>query len=235
MASRCEVVLAAASEQQAQQLAALAITEVRRIESKYSRYRADSVLSRINAQAGRASVAIDSETASLLDYAEALFVSSAGLFDITSGVLRRAWNFKQQHVPDDESLAPLLALVSWSQVQRSQQEIFLPQVGMEIDFGGFGKEYAADRAASVLLAQGVQHGYVNLGGDLRIFGPMPDGSAWQIGIADPRASNAGTTCANLPVQSGALATSGDYERYIEVDGVRHCHILLPHNGHSVRY
>ncbi len=236
MASRCEVLIAGVAQAQAQAWADLAIAEVRRIEAKFSRYASasnTSIIHHINANAGKAAVAIDSETAHLLHYADALFTSSGGLFDISSGILRRAWNFQQARVPSEAELAPLLPLINWAKVEHRAEQIFLPEVGMEIDFGGFGKEYAADRAASLLQAQGAQHGYVNLGGDLRIFGPRLDGSSWQIGIQDPRQID--RTCASLAVSQGGLATSGDYERFFELAGQRHCHILLPHSGLSVHY
>lgn len=233
MASRCEVRLAAPDEAGARALAQQAIDEVRRIEAKYSRYRADSIVSRINAAAGKESVACDSETMSLLDYADALFDASGGRFDITSGVLRRAWDFRQAVLPHPSQLAPLLELVGWQDVERLDGAIYLPRAGMELDFGGFGKEYAADRAAETLGRLGVLHGYVNLGGDMRFLGPRPDGAPWEIGIQDPRASCA--VAAGVPVRRGALATSGDYERFIEVDGERYCHILDPRTGMPVRY
>jgi len=230
MASDCEVMLPAPDRAAAERLARCAIDEVRRIETKYSRYRPDSIVSRIGAAAGREWVALDAETAGLLGYADALFQSSGGRFDITSGVLRRAWDFRAARVPDDAELAPLLELIGWDQVQRRPDAVRLPRAGMELDFGGFGKEYAADRAAAMLAAQGVRHGYVNLGGDLRALGPQPDGSPWRIGIQDPR--DADGIIASLPLASGALATSGDYERFMEVDGQRHCHILDPRTGRS---
>jgi len=108
----------------------------------------------------------------------------------------------------------------------------LPDAGMEIDFGGFGKEYAADRAAALLERDGAASGIVNLGGDLRVLGPRPDGSAWSIGIQHPRAP--GSTIASIRLARGALATSGDYERFFEVDGKRYCHILNPATGWPVQ-
>jgi thiamine biosynthesis lipoprotein len=233
MASTCEVRLAARDEEEARRLAQPAIDEVRRIEVKYSRYRPDSVVSRINAAAGQGSVECDDETVSLFGYADALHQASGGLFDITSGVLRRAWNFREARIPTAEQLRPLLALIGWSGVQwqTGSSHIALPRAGMEIDFGGFGKEYAADRAGAILAEQGVQHGYVNLGGDMRIVGPQPDGSPWVIGIQDPRRHD--TTVAAIPIESGALTTSGDYERYFDLDGRRYCHILNPHTGMPV--
>lgn len=232
MASRCEVRLAAFDEAQARSLARFAIDEVRRIEIKYSRYRPDSIVSRINAAAGAAWIDCDDETSALFGYADALFQASGGLFDITSGVLRRAWDFRAARVPDEKELAPLLGLIGWQSVLREAGRIRLPQAGMEIDFGGFGKEYAADRAAAILAAQGVHSGYLNLGGDMRIIGPQPDGAAWSIGIQDPRKADG--LIATIPVTSGALTTSGDYERFFELGGRRYCHILDPRDGQPVQ-
>lgn len=233
MASRCELRLDAPDTATARRLAQQAIAEVRRIESKYSRYRPDSVVARINAAAGRAPVACDSETAALMAYADALHGASGGLFDITSGVLRRAWDFRQPRRPAAAALAPLLALVDWRQVRCDAAGVYLARPGMEIDFGGFGKEYAADRAAALLAAAGVRHGYVNLGGDMRFIGPQPDGQPWRIAIQDPRQPDG--VVASIPVSAGALATSGDYERFFELDGQRYCHILDPRDGMPVRY
>jgi thiamine biosynthesis lipoprotein len=104
---------------------------------------------------------------------------------------------------------------------------------MEVDFGGFGKEYAADRAAEVLRAAGARHGFVDLGGDIRAIGPQPGGAPWSIGIAHPR--EPGATIAAIEVADGAVCTSGDYERFFELDGVRYCHVLDPRSGRPVRH
>ena len=201
MASRCEVRLTLADESSAKKLAQLAIDEVRRIEAKYSRYRPDSVVSQISAQAGRDWVECDDETCALLDFADQLFTKSDGLFDITSGVLRRAWNFRQPALPSADGLRDVCALIDWRSVQRNGRCIRLPKAGMELDFGGFGKEYAADRAAQVLMAQGVRHGYVNLAGDIHVMGPQSEkdkeGQPWLIGIQDPR--HADKLVASIPI------------------------------------
>lgn len=233
MASRCEIRLAAVDGHAAEELAQAAIAEVRRIERTYSRYRADSIVSRINAAAGRYRVECDDETLQLLAYADHLYGVSGGLFDITSGVLRRAWDFRQPRVPARDELAPLLALVNWPAVQREDGGIFLPRAGMEIDFGGFGKEYAADRACALLMQGGVRHGYVNLGGDMRFLGPQPDGRPWSIGIQDPRKRDG--TIASIAVSHGALTTSGDYERFFDIGGTRYCHVLNPRTGMPVSH
>ena len=233
MASRCEIRLAAPDVHTAELLSRRAVAEVRRIEEKYSRYRPDSIVSRLNAAAGVEPVACDKETMALMSYAAALFGASEGLFDITSGVLRKAWDFRRPRVPGPQVLEPLLALIGWQKVECGTEEVFLRRAGMEIDFGGFGKEYAADRAAALLIEAGVRHGYVNLGGDMRFIGPRLDGRPWSIGIQDPRDPDA--VVASIPISHGALATSGDYERYFELDGQRYCHILDPRTGMPVRY
>jgi thiamine biosynthesis lipoprotein len=234
MASRCEVRLYAPDAAQAQAWADLAIGEVRRIEVKYSRYRDDSVISAINRAAGGKPVAVDDETAALLDFGASLHGQSDGRFDLTSGVLRRAWDFKARRVPTQADLDALRPLVDWTQVEWRDRHVRLPRAGMELDFGGIGKEYAADRAGGLLAERGVQHGLVNLGGDVRVLGPAPDGTPWRIAVQAPRGAP-GETLARLDVASGALATSGDYERFFEIDGRRYCHLLDARTGWPVAH
>lgn len=233
MGSRCEFRLAAADQTQAEALAQMAVSEVHRIEAKYSRYRSDSVVSKIAAQAGIGWVACDGETMALLDLADTLYQQSGGLFDVTSGVLRRAWNLSEPRLPSAPDLEMLRQLVNWPSVVRDSSRIRLPRVGMELDFGGFGKEYAADRAAGVLMGSGVLHGYVNLGGDIRVLGPQPDGRPWLMGIQDPRRMD--RMVATIPMAGGALATSGDYERFFQLGGQRYSHIVHPQSGYPVDY
>lgn len=233
MGSACEVVLAAASLEEAQVLGQAAIDEVLRIERKYSRYTSDSVIAQINRQAALAPVACDDETWSLFQFASQLFEKSDGLFDITSGVLRKAWNFKQAQVPSADMLDNLLPLIGWQKVIMKDQRIALPLQGMEVDLGGFGKEYAADRAAQMLKEKGIASGYVNLAGDMRFLGPKPSGEPWLIGIQDPRHTD--QVIATLPMSHGGLATSGDYERYFESNGQRYCHVLNPLTGWPVKH
>ena len=231
MGGPAEIQLAATDEASAHQLARPAIDEVMRLEAKYSRYRADSIISQINAAAGAHPVAVDDETWSLLAYADQLYTQSQGLFDISSGVLRRAWDFRSGRLPTQVEIDTARALVGWEQVVREQHRVYLPRPGMEIDFGGFGKEYAVDRAAAALQQQGVQHALVNLSGDARALGPKPDGTPWAMGVQHPR--DAARLLATVPLHSGALTTSGDYERYLIHEGQRYCHLLHPHTGWPV--
>jgi len=233
MGSQCEIQLEALAEAQAHMLAQYAIDEVKRIESKYSRYQPGSVVSQIASQAGHGWVECDDETLTLLDYADHLFSISDGLFDITSGVLRRAWDFQRTEIPSDDALQVLCDLINWPSVQRERRLVRLPKAGMELDFGGFGKEYAADQGAAVLLNHGVKRGYINLAGDVRVIGPKTGNQPWIIGIQDPR--NRDKLMASIAITSGGIATSGDYERYFELDGRRFCHILHPRSGRPVSF
>lgn len=232
MACGCEVRLVGADEVALRAAAAAAIGEVRRIEHKYSRYRGDSLLARWHEGAGSGrQEPVDGETAGLLDFAAALFDLSGGRFDVTAGVLRRAWDFRGGRPPTPEHLQSLLPLVGWPQLRWTGADLGLPRPGMEIDFGGFGKEYAADRAAAELLRFGVSGGYVELGGDIRVIGPGPDGRPWRFGIAHPRRPGALLACVDMA--SGGLATSGDYERWFEHEGRRYCHLLDARTGLSM--
>jgi thiamine biosynthesis lipoprotein len=231
MACENEIRFYTDDESRANEIAQKAVTEVRRIEAKYSRYRDDSVTSQINRCAGRAAVALDTETASLVHHGESCYRISQHRFDLTSGVLRRAWNFKSGIFPSEQAVNDLLPLVGWDKVQWDGQNLFLSRVGMEIDFGGIGKEYAADSAARVLASCGVEHGLVNLGGDIRVLGPHPDGSPWVVYIAHPR--QPGSVFMGINLHRGSLATSGDYQHFMEVNGRRYCHALNPLTGYPV--
>jgi thiamine biosynthesis lipoprotein len=233
MGTACMLRLPASDPQAAARAADAAMAEVARLERKYSRYRDDSLLSEINriAAAG-GEVAVDEETVGLIDDAFACHLQSGGLFDITSGVLRRAWDFRLGRLPEPGELERLLPLVGLQKLEWRAPRLSFPQPGMEIDFGGIVKEYAADRAAAACRAAGLSHGLVELGGDISVIGPQPDGSAWPIGVRHPARPD--EAMAVLSLGSGELASSGDYERFVEIDGIRCSHILDPRTGWPVR-
>lgn len=235
MASANELQIWADAESNARAAADAAIAEVSRIEAKYSRYRDDSVISSINRSAGNAPVTIDAETAALLRYADECYRLSGALFDITSGALRRAWDFRREppRLPSDSELSAALSAIGWRDVEWNDQAIGLPRAGMELDFGGIGKEYAADRMATVCLERGLSNVLINLGGDVRAAGPQRGGTPWMVGIRHPR--RVGEVIATVELSAGALATSGDYERFFEIDNRRYCHILNPRTGMPVRH
>jgi FAD:protein FMN transferase len=204
---------------------------VLRIERVYSRYRDDSVTTCINRAAGRQAVTLDEETAALIDYGTVCYEKSGGLFDLTSGVLRRCWNFREARVPTQAQIDAVLPLIGWQKVSWQRPRLMLPAAGMEIDFGGVGKEYAADRAAAALQNAGVPCALVNLAGDIRVLGVHPEGTPWRVGIQHPR--KAEEALAYVEVSDSAIATSGDYERFFDLEGRRYCHILNPKTGYPV--
>ncbi len=228
-----EVKLNAPDHAQAHGLSQLAIQEVLRIEAKYSRYRSDSVLSQLNLQAAHDWFECDDETSALLSYADALHQSSEGLFDLSSGVLRRAWKFDSGALPDPHLLNQLKQTIGWEHIERQDNRIRFTKPGIELDLGGIGKEYAADRASTILKSAGVDYGFVNLAGDLSVLGPQPDLKPWSIAIPHPRTTD--KILASITVAQGGIATSGDYERYFELNGKRYCHVLNPKTGYPVSY
>ena len=229
---------------------AAAEAEVRRLERKYSRYLPDSVTSEINRRAGEHSpVTIDRETWGLLNHAHTLWQESAGMFDLTSGVLRRAWDFKSSRLPARSEIDALLPLVGWDRVQWDETSVRLPECGMELDFGGCVKEYACDSAVAVLRQHYIAHALVDLSGDMAALGGQCDSSEcteeeisegdiagrvtpWQIGIRHPGKPD--EAIAHLSLVTGGLASSGDYQRCMEVEGQRYGHILNPKTGWPVQ-
>jgi FAD:protein FMN transferase len=234
MGTPCDIQLFAANDAEAKQATDAAIADVNRLEALYSRYRYDSFLSEINRVAAvGGSIKVDEETASLLDYAVTCYEQSDGLFDITSGILRRAWKFDQGKLPEQGAIESLLDKVGWHKVSWQKPVLSFSQPGMEIDFGGVVKEYAVDRAASLCQSLGIRHGVINLGGDIKVIGPRADGSPWRVGIRHPR--NRDALLDTISLYQGALASSGDYERCIIIDGVRYGHVLNPLTGWPVRH
>jgi thiamine biosynthesis lipoprotein len=207
--------------------------EVERIEKKFSRYQDESLLQTINKNAGKQPTKIDSETAGLLNYAQFCYQESDGLFDISSGILRQTWNFKSNRLPQQKIINKLLPLISWPSIEWDENTIYLPQAGMEIDFGGFGKEYAADQAAEVCKQLGIKHGLVDLGGDIRVIGDKEDQSGWAIGIRNPQSPN--NAISTIKLHNGALATSGNYERFMKIKDKHYCHILKATTGWPVNH
>jgi thiamine biosynthesis lipoprotein len=229
MASPCEVLVYTSERVEAIEAGQLAANEAWRVERKYSRYRDDSVVAWIHRQRGQVSV-LDTETASLMDFAQQCFEMSGGVFDITSGILRRAWKFDgSDRVPDPDSVEQLLPLIGFGKLQWRSPALLLPE-GMELDFGGIGKEYAVDRAYDILAVQCSRPFLVNFGGDLRANKRPPRGP-WQVGIERPDTDRLAAML--LELEHGALATSGNSRRFLVKDGIRYGHILDPRTGWPV--
>lgn len=231
MSSPCEVLLEAPSGLRAERLTRVAAHEALRIERKFSRYRDDNIIARINRAQGR-TLEVDSETANLLDYADQCYRLSDGLFDITSGVLHHAWRFDgSDNLPSQHSVEALLPHIGWHKVTWDRPRITLPP-GMEIDLGGLGKEYAVDRSA-LLLQQHADTGIViNFGGDIFVTGARCGGEPWSVAIDDPVASGK-ESVGQIRLSRGGLTTSGNARRFLLRDNIRYSHILNPKTGWPV--
>lgn len=234
MGCPCEIQLFAQDKSIAKKVADFAMTDVFRLEAKYSRYRPDSFLSQINRVAAKGdSISVDAETASLLDYAQTCYQQSDGLFDITSGLLRQAWKFDNHALPDQKLIDALLHRIGWHKLRWQAPLLSFSTPGMELDFGGIVKEYAADRAAALCQERGIHSGVVNLGGDVKLIGPRADGRPWRIGIQHPR--NRDNVLVTLKLFNGAIASSGDYQRFMLVNGTRYSHVINPKTGWPVSH
>jgi thiamine biosynthesis lipoprotein len=231
MSMRDGPALYANSDDEARRGFGLVRNEVARLDRKYSHFRADSVLAGLSRRAARpGGVNVDNETAALLDYAARQTRVSGGLFDITARRLTRLWD-RADRLPSPEAIERELGSTGWHRVEWDGKRLSLPR-GYELDLGGVVKEYAADRAAYLLKNNGFSSGYVDLGGDFHVLGPHPDGRSWHIGIRRPDKGDC--AAAAVRVQEGGLASSGDYERFSEIDGVRYSHFVDPRTGWAMK-
>tara|TARA_R110002167_G_scaffold20405_6_gene74640 strand:- start:1942 stop:2859 length:918 start_codon:yes stop_codon:yes gene_type:complete len=231
MASPCELLIDTQDENLAKQLTSIAQAEVIRIEKKFSRYRTDNLLHQINHNQGQ-SVIIDDETYRLLQFANTCFELSDGMFDLSSGVLRKAWNFNgSDQLPSPELVSSLLPLVGWQRLRFKHNELIMP-ADMELDFGGIGKEYAVDCVAKLCnQLEPKLSVVVNFGGDIQVTCPRKHEQYWHIGIESLQGED--LTAQLLHIKAGGLATSGDARRFLLKDGKRYSHILNPNTGYPV--
>jgi len=230
MASLCEIIIDTQDKALANKMGLIAANEAWRIEDKYSRYNKNSLCTRMNTKSGEI-VQIDSETFQLLEFADQCFEMSDGAFDITSGILRKAWHFDgSDNIPSKKCVQALLQFVDWRIVNYSA-DTFSMQQGMEIDFGGFGKEYAVDRAVLLLSKTANVPFLVNYGGDLAAHGRRKNNKPWEVGIEHPAFKSHQSKI--VKVKEGAIATSGDANRFLLRNGKRYSHILNIKTGWPV--
>jgi FAD:protein FMN transferase len=231
MASPCEILVDSDDRSDALLAARIAECEAGRIERKFSRYRSDNEIHKINNAEG-SPVEVDSETSLLIDYAATCYDVSDGMFDITSGVLRRVWKFDGGHyVPPEDDVREALRHVGWHRVTWDGRTLTMPP-RMEIDFGGIGKEYAVDRTAALIAARMERPFLVNFGGDLFASGPRRGDRPWIVGVDDPSRTGEGVLY-QVDLTRGGLATSGDARRFVMWRGRRLGHILSPKTGWPV--
>jgi FAD:protein FMN transferase len=234
LGTTCEVQYAAPSgDAQAAEFERHAVAWVTAFEAKYSRFKPDSLISRINAAAGRDWVEVDPEMEALLRLCDSLHFMTQGVLDPTALPLIQLWNYKaeQPRIPSAAEIGAARAKVGWKKVQRAPGKIFLPEAGMALDFGGFGKEYAVDFVAQIAIEHQLPCALVDFGHDLRAIGAPPGRPAWHVGLEDPK--KPGTAAGSIAVVGKGVASSGDYLRCFTVEGKRYGHIVDPRTGSPV--
>lgn len=234
LGTTCEIQFACADDALAARFETEAVAWVADFEARYSRFRPDSVIGRINAAAGRDWVEIDAEMEQLLDFCASVHFLTEGTLDVTATPVLRLWDYKAAvpRVPTDAEVAAALRLVGWRKVQRAPGRVFLPEPGMALDFGGWGKEYAVDAVAALARSLGITRALIDFGHDLHAVGAAPGKPGWHVGLEDP-ANPAGPCRGSIAAADLAVASSGDYLRGFTVGGRRYGHIVDPRTGRPV--
>ena len=236
MGNRFEISVVAESENYAIECIDDAVNEIRRIEKLLTTFDESSQTNSINRNAGIEPVIVDREVFELISRSKKISELTQGAFDITYGsVDKRIWNFDQNmtSLPDPAIARKLVRLINYENIilDKNNSTVFLREKGMRIGFGGIGKGYAADKAKSLLIQKGISSGIVNASGDLTVWGKQPDGETWTIGIADPNAAR--HAFSSLELTNTSIATSGNYEKFILVDGKKFSHTIDPKTGMPV--
>ncbi|HRG91489.1 MAG TPA: FAD:protein FMN transferase [Chitinophagaceae bacterium] len=233
MGNRFEISVVDDAEETANQHIDAAVEEIRRIEKLLTTFDTTSQTNQINQYAGEHPVKVDQEVFELIKRSKIISQLTQGAFDITYGsVDKRLWNFDQEMkaLPDAETAARMVRLINYRNVIMDEKKgtVFLKEAGMRIGFGGIGKGYAAEMARRLLIQRGVKSGVVNAAGDLTVWGYQPNGKPWTIGIADP--GSAKHPFSYLDITDMAVATSGNYEKFVVIDGKRYSHTIDPKTG-----
>jgi len=233
LGTKCSIKFRLPDERPALTFAAEALDWIGRFEEKFSRFKSDSLVSRVNREAGGDWVATDAEMEHLLNLAEDLHSRTDGILDPTMLPLLRVWDWKVAHakLPTKNEVKAALALTGWKKVQRKKGAVRLPEAGMGLDFGGFGKEFAVDMLAQLARAHRITDALIDLGRDIHALGGNGAHPFWHVGIED--GNQPGKCWGGLAVTDHAVSASGDYARYFTHDGVRYGHILDPRTGWPV--
>lgn len=210
-----------------------AFREMERIENLLSYQKSGSEISKINSAAGKHAVRISSETFSILQRSLVYAKKYNGLFDITIGPVSDLWGFSSPeggHLPLKKEIARRLAFVNYHDLilDEGDSTAYLEKESMLIDLGGIAKGYAIDRGSAILRGLGITNFILNAGGDIYVSGQKSENEQWKIGVKDPR--NSQKLVARFEIKDKAVATSGDYERFIIIDGHRYHHIIDTRNG-----
>lgn len=210
-----------------------AVQEIKRIEKLLTTFNNDSQTSLINENAGIQPVKVDREVYELIERSTAISKITQGAFDITYGSIDKSlWNFDKSmtKLPSKEDALKMVHLINYNNIilDPEQLTVYLKEKGMRIGFGGIGKGYAAEKAKALLLKQDVKSGIINASGDLTAWGLQPNGKPWRIGISNPDRPQ--DIFSYIDISEKAVATSGNYEKYIMIDGKKYSHTIDPKTG-----
>jgi FAD:protein FMN transferase len=213
-----------------------AIAEIKRIENLLTTFAENSQTYQINENAGIRAVKVDEEVFGLIERAQRISELTGGAFDLSYGSLdKRFWNFDKTmlKLPNPNTAKEKIKLINYKNIilNKTERSVFLKEKGMRIGFGGIGKGFAADCAANILKTKGVTSGIVNASGDLITWGSQPDGSPWTISLAHPDIPT--QAFSQLNVSNLAVATSGNYEKFVVIDGKKYSHTINPKTGYPV--
>jgi thiamine biosynthesis lipoprotein len=232
MGSSFEITVVAEDEDFAKESLAIAKKEIIRIENLISSWDQKSETSRINRNAGIAAVEVSKELFDLIFRAQQISKLSSGAFDLTFAAIDKLWNFdgRESEMPNPDTLKASVFNIGYQLIELDEESltVFLPKKGMKIGFGAIGKGYAADRAKQLLVELGVLGGIINASGDMNTWGTKPDGSSWTIGIVNPM--NNKKVFSWFSLEHNAVVTSGDYEKFTQINGRRYSHIIDPRTG-----
>ena len=211
----------------------LAIQEIQRIEALFTTYNNESQTNLINSNAGIKPIKVDEEVFNLIQRSLHISKITQGAFDISYGSIDKSlWNFDKTmtSLPSSETAKKMVHLINYNNIilDSQKQTIYLKEKGMRIGFGGIGKGYAAEMAKKILVKNQVKSGIINASGDLTAWGFQPNGKPWTIGIANPDMPN--DAFSYLEISDKAIATSGNYEKFITIDGKKYSHTIDPKTG-----
>ncbi len=235
MGSRFDLSVVAPNETEANSYINLAIEEITRIEKLISEWDTKSQTSAINRNAGIKPVKVDKELFELIKRSIQISKLTQGAFDISFASIDKVWKYdgSMQKLPSEAAIQKSVEKIGYQNIElnEAQQTVFLKLAGMKIGFGAIGKGYAADKAKQVLIEKGVKAGIINASGDLNSWGTQPNGDLWKVGITNPL--NKEKVFSWLPIENSAVVTSGNYEKYVTLNGVRYTHIINPKTGYPV--
>lgn len=233
MGSRFEITVVANNETEAEKQIDLAVGEIQRIEKLISSWDPSSQTSEINRNAGVKPVKVDKELFSLIERSKKISNITDGAFDISYASMDKIWKFdgSMTIMPSEEEVKASVSKVGFQNIilDKENSTVFLKNEGMKIGFGAVGKGYAADKAKELLLQKGVSGGIINASGDMNTWGKQPNGREWMVAITNPM--NKDKAFALLPLNQGAVVTSGDYEKFVNFNGKRYAHIINPRTGY----